>query len=132
MSDRTRAVARGVGAALAVSLPAALLAQVVDALAGDGDPPVLVFALAPVVLAGAWIGGWVVGRGRTQPVIALGAAAGLIAIGVVQALGIARRLVADEDVAWGAVPLLVGAGALLAATGSAFGARERVPDEPGR
>ncbi len=126
------AVARGVGAALAIALPAALLAQIVDSAGGDGDPPVLVLALAPVVLASAWLGGWVVGRTGIPRAVALGAVAGVVAIGVVQALGVARRLVADEDVAWGAVPVLVGIGGLLAASGSALAARARVPDDAGR
>lgn len=121
--ERVRVVALGAGAALALALPATLLAQVLDALADDGDTPALVFALVPVVLAGMVFGGWVVGRRGTPPVVGLGALAGLVAIALVQTLGVVRRLVADEVVAWGGVPAFLALGAALGVAGAALGRR---------
>lgn len=121
--ERVRVVALGAGAALALALPATLLAQVLDALADDGDTPALVFALVPVVLAGMVFGGWVVGRRGTPPVVGLGALAGLVAIALVQTLGVVRRLVADEAVAWGGVPAFLALGAALGVAGAALGRR---------
>lgn len=97
---RLAAVGRGALVALAVAGPATLLAQVID-LVVDGNGPVA-YLLSLVVLAGIAVGGWSVGQRGEGPAVA--GAAGLLAIVVVQALGIARRTVADEDVAWTTVP----------------------------
>jgi predicted permease len=114
---RLRALAAGVGAALAIAVPATLLAQVLDATADDGLADVPLLLLSGVVIAGAALGGWVVARRAVPPVVPLGAAAGLLAITVVQGLGVARRLAADEEVAWHVVPgvLLLGTAAAAVA-----------------
>ncbi len=125
-----RAVAAGAGTALAIAFPAALLAQILDALSDD-DPPAYVFALVPVVLAGALVGGWVAGRRAVdapqpaRPWVA-GALASLAAIGLVLAMGVARRAAADEAIAWSSLPALA---ALAAALGAGTGA---VGGRPGR
>jgi membrane associated rhomboid family serine protease len=124
MGDGLRLVATGTGVALAVAMPAALAAQVIDALDESTGTPTAVLLLAPAVLAGAFVGGVVVGRHRPPHAVALGAVAGLLALGVVLALGVARRLVADEVVAWSAVPAWLVAGAALGALG-ALPARRR-------
>src|SRR5690606_15302291 len=112
-SSRGRLVVTGTGLALAIALPAALVAQVADTLADD-DPPVLLAAvLVVLVYAGVAVGGWGVGdrAARDEALrrarVPLGAASGLLAITVVQAIGVARRLVADEDVAWSSVPVVL-------------------------
>ena len=115
-------VASGVGLALAVAVPAALLAQVVDAVSDD-DPGLLAYALALVVLAGMAAGGDLVGRRASRAPGQLGAITGLVAIAVVQALGIARRAVAGEDIAWATVPAVAAIAVLLAAGAAARRAR---------
>lgn len=111
---RLGTVAAGAGAALAVAMPATLLAQILDATADDGigDAPLL--ALSAIVLVGAGVGGWVVARRGVPPLVPLAAAAGLAAMVVVQGLGVARRVVADEDVAWDVVPGVLFAGIVVA------------------
>ena len=119
-----RAVALGVGTALAIGLPAALVAQILDSWrdddAGTGR---LTYVLSAVVLVGVALGGLVVGRQRAGRPARLGAAAGVLAITVVLALGISRRAVADEDVAWETVPATALVAAALGAAGGALGAR---------
>jgi hypothetical protein len=118
-------VALGSGAALAVALPAALLAQVLEAVRdGGGGLSGLSYAMAVVVLAGMAIGGWVVGTRAPQAPVLVGAAAGLGAIAVILALGIARRSISGEDVAWRTVPVTASLAIALAATGSVLGARQ--------
>jgi putative membrane protein (TIGR04086 family) len=118
-------VALGSGAALAVALPAALLAQVLEAVRDDGEGPNgLSYAMAVVVLAGMAVGGWVVGTRAPQAPVLLGAAVGLGAIAVILALGIARRSMSGEDVAWRTVPVTASLAIALAATGSVLGARQ--------
>lgn len=119
-----RAVALGVGTALAIGLPAALVAQILDSWRDDdaGTGP-LTYVLSTVVLAGVALGGLVVGRQRAGRPARLGAAAGVLAITVVLALGISRRAVADEGVAWETVPATALVAAALGAAGSALGAR---------
>ncbi len=125
MPDRgSRAVvAGGVGLALAVAGPAALLAQVVDA-ASDDDPGLLTYPLALVVLAGMATGGDLVGRRASGGPVRLGAITGLVAIAVVQALGIARRAVAGDDIAWATVPAVTAVAVLLAAGAAGLRARK--------
>jgi hypothetical protein len=118
MGDGPRLVATGTGVALAVAMPAALAAQVIDALDESTGTPIAVLLLAPAVLAGAFVGGVVVGRRRPPHAVALGAVSGLLALSVVLGLGVARRLVADEVVTWSAVPAWLIAGAALGALGA--------------
>jgi len=111
--------------ALSVALPAALLAQVLEAVRDDGDGPgTLSYAMAVVVLAGMVLGGWAVGSRARQASLLLGAAAGLCAIAVVLTLGIARRSIAGDDVAWPTVPATASLAMALAAAGSVLGARQ--------
>lgn len=124
MGPTGRAAALGTGAALAIALPAAFLAQVLDARrdGGTGDGPVL-YVLAAVVLAGMAVGGLVVGRQRPPHPATTAAGAGLGAIAVVLALGVARRLAAGDDVAWGAVPGPIALATTLAAAAGALSSR---------
>ena len=121
--DGGRLALSGVGVALAVALPAALAAQVVDALHEGEGTPSGVLLLAPVVLAGALVGGLVVGHRRPARPWLLGGTAGAVAIALVQALGVARRLIADEGVTWSAVPVTVVLGGALGALGALLASR---------
>jgi hypothetical protein len=123
MPGRVRLLGLGVGAALAVALPAALIAQVADALDdGDGTPGVA-YPLVGLVFAGMAVGGWVVGRRSAQGRLPLAALTGLVAISVVQAIGIGRRAVAGEDIAWRTVPAVVVLAVVLATATAALAGR---------
>lgn len=121
MTQQARLVGLGVGAALAVALPAALIAQVLDALSEHGLPGALTGLLATVVLLGAAAGGWVVGTRPARPSLAMSGLSGLVAVTIVQAIGIARRTIADEDVAWGGAAVVVVLGLLAGVAGGALG-----------
>jgi hypothetical protein len=135
---RAGVVAVGAAAGLAVALPAALVAQVVDALSEDDVSAAVSVPLVLLVLAGAAVAGSVaadragdrvaLGRGPA----ATGGLAGLVVIVVVQALGVARRLVADEDVAWGTVPVVTVLAVAVAAAAGIVAARRPRPRRPGR
>ena len=126
MQSSVAVVGRGIGVALAVAVPAALAAQVLDA-ATDDDPGLLAYALALLVLAGAVLGGRAVARQAPDRPVLLGAAAGFVAIALVQVLGALRRSVAGHDVAWATVPLVT-----LVAVGLAAGAAALTGRRPGR
>lgn len=119
----TRLVALGAGVALAVAVPATLLAQILDAVRPDGPGRPLTYALALVVLAAMALGGTAVGRHRPAAPALTGAAAGAIAIAVVLTVGIARRLVAGDPVAWATVPGSALVGIVLASAASTLTAR---------
>jgi hypothetical protein len=127
MTPRTRLVLIGAGWALAVAVPADLVAQIADAAASDGAPTVLVAVCVVVVLLGLVLGGAVVGhqadredRSRAEAV-GLAARSGLAAIAVVVVLGIVRRLAAGHSVAWVTVPEALVLGAALGALGGLAG-----------
>jgi hypothetical protein len=105
---------RPLGLALAVSAPAALLAQVLDALADGDGAGVIVYPLALLVLAGAAVGGVVARQAR------LGAVVGLVDVVVVALFGIARRMAADDGVPWGSALALAVLGAAIGATAGAL------------
>ena len=121
--DRARVVGLGSGAALAVALPAAVLAQVIDTASTTDDAPAAVYALVMVVLGGIALGGWVAGRRRPDRPAQVGALVGLAAIAVVQVLGVIRRIVAGDDVAWATIPLVLVVAMGLAAIAAFLGAR---------
>lgn len=126
MREPLRALAVGTGAALAMSLPAALVAQILDAVLDGGLPAPLAGVLALVVLAGPVAGGTATARRSGRPAPLRGALAGAAAIAVVALLGWLRRSVADdgagEDVSVLVVPLLANLGALLGAAAGRLGA----------
>ena len=123
---RLRVVALGAGAALAVAFPASLSAQLIDVFADGDDPPIVVYAFVPVILAAMALGGWVVGRRPGPRPVPHGALAGLVAISVVLGLGVVRQLVADEEAAWSSVPVFLGLGGGLGAAGAAAGRRAQL------
>lgn len=122
MNGRTRDLGAGVGAALAVSLPAALVAQILDALRDDDLPNTVTVPLSVVVLAGAVVGGAVVGRRGSNRHGLVAALVGLVTLGVIVGLGALRRSVAGEDVTPFAVPAAMALGAVLGWLGGTLGA----------
>ena len=123
MPLQARLVGLGAGVALAVALPAALAAQLADAISDAEDLPAIAYPLVVVVLLAMGLGGWAVARRSQAAALPNAAVAGLVAISVVQLLGIVRRLVADESVAWGSVPVVVVLAVGLACGGAVLGRR---------
>jgi predicted permease len=93
-----RALAVGAAAGLAIALPAALLAQVADATSSGDDPPAVVLPLFLVTLTGLGVAGFVAASKRPDAPLRHGSLAALAAFVLVQGLGIARNLVAGNDV----------------------------------
>jgi hypothetical protein len=96
--------------AIAVTLPVALGARLVDL--EDGSSWVFVFLA--VGLAGFLAGGFVAGRRAPGYPLTHGAAAAVLGWGLVQAVGTTRRLVSGETVSWIAIVFM---GLLAASTG---------------
>jgi putative membrane protein (TIGR04086 family) len=115
------AVLLGAGVALAIAVPAALLAQIADTLADDRPTPGWVYLLVLVVMLGLTVGGVAAGRRAPDHAGAAGALAGLTAIVVVQVVGILRREVIDADVAWATIPFTTGLGVVFGYLGGAAG-----------
>jgi hypothetical protein len=124
---RTRLIGLGVGAALAVALPAALVAQLADAVDDGEGTPGIAYPLFVVVLLGMAVGGWVIGRRTTEARLLLAGITGLAAIAVIQAIGAGRRAVAEEDIAWASMPVIA-----LVAIALATGAAALAGRQPGR
>ncbi len=122
MPNRLSTLGVGLGAALALSLPAALVAQIVDA-ERKGDLSVLVIVpLAAIVLLGALAGGWTVAR-RAEGQRGLAGLVGAVALGLVVGVGQARAWASDERVHATVVPISMAAGAALGIIGAAMGTR---------
>jgi predicted permease len=94
-----RALAVGVWVAVAVALPAVLVAQIADAVAGGDDPPAIVYPLFVVTLAGLGLGGFVAASKRPDAPLRHGILAALVAFAVMQGIGVVRNLVAGNDIA---------------------------------
>lgn len=117
----------GIGVALAVALPPALVAQVIDA-SGDGDlSGAITYPVVTLVLAGMCLGGLTAAARASDRKVLVAAAAALVATALVQGLGIVRRSVAGEDVAWGTVPVVA-----MLSVGAAAGSAALVTRRAGR
>ena len=128
MSPRARLVGIGAGWALAVALPAAVLAQLADTARADGTgSSPLLYPCLVVVLVGVGLGGWMVERTAPGTDLGVGALVGLAAITVVQLLGVLRSVAAGHAVAWASIPAVLAVGAGLGTAGTVL-ARHR----PGR
>ncbi len=121
-----RAVLRGTLVALVVAVPFAVVGQVVldpDTSSGWG------VLLAVGVLFGLLVGGFAAAREqRVGAPLAHGIVAALAAFAAVQVLGIARRLVAGDDIRWGRIV----SSALLSLIAGTLGGllASRAPDRP--
>jgi hypothetical protein len=115
----------GTGVALAIALPATVVAQVLDAVRDDGLPAPVTVGLTLLVLAGPVVGSFVAGRQRVSRWGLRGIAIGAASLLLISAFGALRRAVADEDVAAFAVPALTVAGGLLGFIGDRAAAAGR-------
>lgn len=118
MTAPARTLLVGAAAALAVSLPAALVAQIAATGTDDELPAPVIVGLAALVVAGGIVGGWVVRRRRATWPVAAGA--GSAALVVVAALGVLRRVVAGEGHGAGVLLAAGVVGALAGGTGWAL------------
>ncbi len=116
-----------------MSLPAALVAQVLDAVVDDELPLAITVPLGVIALAGAAVGGWSVGRrgrhGRGARLL-VGAAVGAVVLGLLAGLGLVRQAAAGNDVRAAALPALALAGVLLGLGGAALGSRSAARTRP--
>jgi hypothetical protein len=126
VTPRTRLVGIGVGWAIAVALPADLVAQIADAAhTGAGHSPLL-FPCAVLIMVGMGGGGAVLAArgadaGESPSVVRrLGALVGLSGVAAVLVLAIGRSLLAGDSVGWASVPILLALGALSGMTGAAI------------
>lgn len=97
---------RGTVTALVVALPAGVMNQVLVS-GGDidaGSPWAILFWI--LIMFGAAGGGWAVRRLSPGAHLAWAAAAGATAYAIVQAIGVARRLITGDDISWIAYPFL--------------------------
>jgi hypothetical protein len=99
-----RAVAIGAGIALAIGVPAAILAQVLDEAGTVDDDSSWLLVLFGVILLGMGIGGYVAATRRLDAPLTNGALAALGAYLLVQAIGAIRLLLAGDEVTWMAIP----------------------------
>ena len=112
-----RSVAIGAGVALAICVPAALLAQVLDQAGTVDDDSSWLLVLFAVILLGMGIGGYVAAVRRLDAPLTNGAVAALAAYLLVQTIGAIRLLAAGDEVTWVAIPFF----ALLAASAGTAG-----------
>jgi len=114
---------RGTVTALVVVLPVGILNQLLvdSADSGSADDngfsPWVVLLWALIMLGGA-AGGWAVRRLSPRAHLAWAAGAAATAYGIVQAIGVIRRLFSGDPISWIAYPFL----ALLMATCGVLGA----------
>lgn len=113
-----RAVAVGAGVALAICVPAAILAQVLDEAGSVDDDSSWLLVLFGVILVGMGIGGFVAAERRLDAPLTNGAVAALAAYLLVQTIGAIRLLASGDDVTWVAIPFFA---LLSAAAGMAGG-----------
>ncbi|MFP5321120.1 MAG: hypothetical protein ACLGIC_04650 [Acidimicrobiia bacterium] len=112
-----KAVAIGAGVALAVCVPAALLAQVLDDAGTVDDDSSWLLVLFGVILLGMGAGGYVAAVQRLDAPLTNGALAALAAYLIVQGIGAIRLLASGDDVTWVAIPFF----ALLSASAGMAG-----------
>jgi hypothetical protein len=112
-----RAVAVGAGVALAICVPAAILAQVLDEAGTVDDDSSWLLVLFGVILVGMAAGGFVAANRRLDAPLSNGAVAALAAYLLVQTVGAIRLLASGDDVTWIAIPFF----ALLSAAAGTTG-----------
>ena len=112
-----RAVATGALVALAVCVPAAVLAQALDHADRVDDDSGWLVVLFVVILAGMAVGGYVAAGRRLDAPLSNSAVAALAAYLLVQTIGAIRLLARGDEVTWVAVPFF----ALLSAAAGMTG-----------
>jgi len=112
-----RAVVAGAAVALAICVPAAILAQVLDEAGSVDDNSSWLLVLFGVILVGMGIGGYVAANRRLDAPLTNSAVAALAAYLLVQTIGAIRLLASGETVTWAAIPFF----ALLAASAGMAG-----------
>jgi predicted permease len=112
-----RAVVAGAAVALAICVPAAILAQVLDEAGSVDDDSSWLLVLFAVILVGMGIGGYVAANRRLDAPLTNSAIAALGAYLLVQTVGAVRLLATGETVTWVAIPFF----ALLAASAGMAG-----------
>jgi len=112
-----RAIAVGAALALAICVPAALLAQVLDETGSVDDDSSWLLVLFGVILVGMGAGGHAAAVRRLDAPLTNGALAALAAYLLVQTIGAVRLLAAGDDVTWVAIPFF----ALLSASAGMAG-----------
>lgn len=111
------AVALGALVALAVAVPAAILAQTLDEVGSVDDDSAWLVVLFVVILAAMVAGGWFAATRRPDAPLTNGALAALSAYVLVQTIGAVRLLLAGDRVTWAAIPFF----ALLSAASGMTG-----------
>lgn len=111
------AVAVGALVTLAVAVPAALLAQTLDATGRVDDDSAWLLVLFLVIVGAMVAGGYAAAIRRPDAPLTNGALAALTAYALVQTIGIIRLLAAGDPVTWAALPVF----ALLAAASGMTG-----------
>lgn len=112
-----RSVAVGTGVALAIAVPAAILAQALDEAGTVDDNSSWLLVLFAVVLFGLGAGGYVAASRRPDAPLTNGALAALAAYVLVQTIGAVRLTASGETVTWAAIPFF----ALLSAAAGVAG-----------
>jgi hypothetical protein len=110
---------------LAIAFPAAVAAQILDAVADDGLPVLATVALTALVLAGPVAGAFVAGRQRASRWGLRGIAIGAACLLLIAVFGAVRRAVADEETAAFAIPVLTLVGGVLGYIGGRAAAAGR-------
>jgi putative membrane protein (TIGR04086 family) len=120
-----RAICTGMGIALAIAVPAALISQLFDS--GDSTNAGVVAVTFLAVLIGFGVGGYVAAQREPDAPLAHGAIAALAAFVLVQAIGVIRRSVAGDDIHWLTLPFNALLAAALGALGGLFANRRHAP-----
>jgi small-conductance mechanosensitive channel len=100
-------IATGAGIALALAVPAALIAQLLDARDSVDDNSSWLLLLVGVIMAGMAIGGYQAAVRRMDAPLTHAGVAALAAYVVVQGIGVARRLAIGEEIAWLSIPFFL-------------------------
>ena len=132
-----RAIGAGALVALAITVPVGIAARVLDARDVLDVDSSWVFAFLALIVVGLGLGGYIAARRQPAAPLANGAVAALVALVVVQLIGIVRQLADGEDVRWLAVvfaAVLAGAcgvvGGLVASSGAHRRREGLVPHDP--